>query len=164
MDEENKIPDGDCSFSGSIPVPRGLPCLYGASRCISPHSHMTIPPRIAKTYLQHGSPPVSSTSFHPFFGPKALYQDAGGNNRLRSQCTHLYPFLDDFLVRALTKTSARSATIQTLDLLQAHGFMINTKKSSLIPSTKVVHLGVEIYFHGKDLAITVQIPQDPESD
>lgn len=43
--------------------------------------------------------------------------------RLRSQGTYLYPFLDDVLMRAPIKEAAQNATTQTLELLQAHGFV-----------------------------------------
>lgn len=54
---------------------------------------------------------------------------------------------NDLILQAVglgPRGGAYSTTTQTLSLLQAHGFVINTRKCSLIPSTEIVHLGVDI--------------------
>lgn len=62
--------------------------------------------------------------------------------RLRLQGTHLYSILDYIVIRALSQSAVIRATSQML--LQAHLFIIRGKKSSLIPSTRITHLGAEI--------------------
>lgn len=84
--------------------------------------------------------------------------------RLRSQNTLLYPCLYVDMIWALTQASAHSTTVQMLDLLQVCISVINSKKSSLTPSTKIVTWEWKLTLLWQGLSITGQIPQDPESD
>lgn len=55
---------------------------------------------------------------------------------IRIQC-----YLDDILILASSLQQARVNTRAAIQVLQAHGFSINFRKSQLSPSTRVGHLG-----------------------
>uniref|UniRef100_A0A2D4J0A8 ribonuclease H n=1 Tax=Micrurus lemniscatus lemniscatus TaxID=129467 RepID=A0A2D4J0A8_MICLE len=55
---------------------------------------------------------------------------------IRIQC-----YLDDILILSSSAHQARANIRTTIQVLQAHGFSINTKKSQLSPSTRLSHLG-----------------------
>nr|XP_056702553.1 UPF0606 protein KIAA1549 homolog [Euleptes europaea] len=63
---------------------------------------------------------------------------------LRQEGIQVHPYLDDILICAQSREQSVQHTTTVVQILQAHGYIINFKKSSLIPSRSLVHLGVRI--------------------
>lgn len=63
---------------------------------------------------------------------------------LRHQGIFIFPYLDDSLVKVSSPELAMRSMRLTLDCLQRIGFVINERKSSLIPTSELDHLGVHI--------------------
>lgn len=61
---------------------------------------------------------------------------------LRSQGVHIYPFLDDLLLRAPTRVQAARDVSRALSVLSQAGFVVNYPKSQLIPVQRLEHLGL----------------------
>ena len=59
----------------------------------------------------------------------------------RAQARLCHPYLDDWLLRALSELLARENTQALLDLLTRLGWVINIKKSDLTPSQEQIFLG-----------------------
>ncbi|XP_069821040.1 uncharacterized protein [Dendropsophus ebraccatus] len=60
---------------------------------------------------------------------------------LRTQGVYITPYLDDWLVRAPTEDLLLHHLEMTLKVLQDHGFIINEKKSRLLPTQRITYLG-----------------------
>jgi hypothetical protein len=58
----------------------------------------------------------------------------------------VFVYLDDWLLVHKSETHIRKATHRTIEILQDLGFLVNRKKSSLVPSQKLVHLGTILDF------------------
>ncbi|XP_053149582.1 uncharacterized protein LOC128344105 [Hemicordylus capensis] len=67
---------------------------------------------------------------------------------LRTRGIHLYPFLDDLLIRSPSWDKGLLDIRETLAVLASHGFLVNRKKSSLVPSNVIQHLGTIIDVSG----------------
>lgn len=65
-------------------------------------------------------------------------------------------FLDDFLLLGNTESECKVNVLETKKLLLSLGFMINTQKSRLAPSTAVDYLG----FHFDSVKLTMSLPDD----
>ena len=61
--------------------------------------------------------------------------------RARMEGAHVFPYLDDLLIRAPSKVLAQEGVNKMLVLLKNCGFLINEGKSSLTPSQNLVHIG-----------------------
>ena len=63
---------------------------------------------------------------------------------LRRQQIHLYIYLDDWLIVGPTRHSTLEALKKTIQLTSDLGFIINTEKSSLIPTRRPTFLGASL--------------------
>ena len=60
---------------------------------------------------------------------------------VRASGVFSHPYLDDWLIRALTHTTSTESTQLVLDTLVKLGWIVNLKKSDLVPSQDLVFLG-----------------------
>ncbi|XP_061480325.1 uncharacterized protein LOC133383498 isoform X1 [Rhineura floridana] len=60
---------------------------------------------------------------------------------LRTQGVHIYPYLDDLLIRAKSEELAHHHLMITLNVLQTYGWLVNFDKSHLQPTQRLLHLG-----------------------
>ncbi|XP_061468992.1 uncharacterized protein LOC133378217 [Rhineura floridana] len=63
---------------------------------------------------------------------------------LRMRGLHIYPYLDDLLIRSNSFRQAQQDVRFALKFLHEHGFLINYQKSHLTPSQQLLHLGAII--------------------
>lgn len=63
---------------------------------------------------------------------------------MREQGIHIHPYLDDLMIQAPTRERSERDTKKVQKLLQDFGFLVNREKSSLKPTQRLEHLGVEI--------------------
>ncbi|XP_061480679.1 uncharacterized protein LOC133383639 [Rhineura floridana] len=63
---------------------------------------------------------------------------------LRTLGVRVHPYLDDLLVRALSRLQCQKDVETILECLRKHGFVVNLDKSMLVPSQVISHLGVVI--------------------
>ena len=62
---------------------------------------------------------------------------------LRQRAISLFPYLDDWLIRDLFRSRIIFHTIYCLQTIQSLGFILNLKKSDLIPAQKFTFIGME---------------------
>jgi ribonuclease HI len=63
---------------------------------------------------------------------------------LHQEGIHVYPYLDDCLIVAKSPQQLQTAVIRTQEVLMQAGFVINFKKSHLLPVQKIRFLGLEV--------------------
>jgi hypothetical protein len=63
---------------------------------------------------------------------------------LRSRGIHLHRYLDDWLICGPTPLIVLSHTREALNLFSRLGFLVNRKKSDLVPRTRFIFLGMDI--------------------
>lgn len=64
--------------------------------------------------------------------------------QLRREGIHVYPYLDDWLIRAKTRELAVAHTARTVQLLTDLGFSVNYAKSHLVPAQDALFLGARL--------------------
>jgi ribonuclease HI len=63
---------------------------------------------------------------------------------LHQRGIHIYPYLDDCLIVAKSKQRLQEAVVTTQQVLMQAGFLINFKKSNLLPVQRLKFLGLEV--------------------
>ena len=74
----------------------------------------------------------------------------------RLQGIHIYPYLDDWLLRHQDPDQLQSMVVWVLNMLAHHGLVVNVQKSKLTPSQEVVFIGG----HFQTVPHVVSLPQD----
>ncbi len=75
---------------------------------------------------------------------------------LRKEGITLIAHLDDIIVVGWTYSDCQTSVLKVLEMLQHFGFVINAKKSILIPSTEMVFLG----FVTNSISMQVTLPEE----
>lgn len=119
-----------------------LPDFSGSSGCILLYSLQTVSLQASEVCLWQETS-VSNSLVQPVLGPQ-VYKDGGGDS-----CQTLVtgnvpvPIPEPHADESSITVSSTQSHVLDIDLLQVHGF-INFKKSSLAPSTSIIHLRAEI--------------------
>lgn len=89
-----------------------------------------MPPQTSEVCIRQETVSVPNTPIWPVVGFTMMLVVV--RVRLRSQGTHLYPFLDNILIRAPSLSAVLEATSWMWNLLHVQGFIISAKKSYLV--------------------------------
>ena len=75
---------------------------------------------------------------------------------LRSEGLKITAYLDDILICSKSLETIKKEISQTIKLLESLGFVINYKKSNIVPSRKLLHLG----FIWDSIEMNIALPED----
>ena len=124
---------------------RGLHDKYRSYRCISNPTNASRLAKIPSLFMARSVLPVCNHAVWSKCGTKSVHKINETRNSLakRPGCSNDF-FLDDILVLAPTIETINQNARMTISLLESLGFLINYKKSALVPTQKFLFLGMLI--------------------
>ena len=116
-----------------------LDCLHRPDRCLSTCSDSPSIQEVSSVLVGRSGLPIHGLTFRNV--PKSVdFHQTNGHN---SSTLTSFPYLDDWLIRGLICNWLVSHTKYCLQTVQSLGFILNLKKSDLIPVQKLTFIGME---------------------
>ena len=142
---QTSFQDGGSQVSMTIDNSQRLGCLHRSDGCISSFSDTSAIQKISSVRLRRSNISVHGLTLRNV--PKSVeFHKINGSNSGALACVYvpyLFPYRDDWFIRDLIRNRLISHTKYCLQMTQNLGFILNLKKSVLIPAKKITFIGME---------------------
>ena len=137
-----KVQDGNSRIHMSFPQKERMGHLYRPHRRLPPHTHSPSVTQVPPVLPQRRLLQFTSLPFGLATAP-LIFTSIVKEVRLLAlqQGIRIHQYLDDWLIRAPSKEECHQQTQKLLNLIQELGFLVNHKKSELVPSQRFDFLG-----------------------
>ncbi len=131
--------------------------FFGEDRskgCLSVGTHQEKSPKVSSLSLARKHARVCLPSLRLSYSPKGFHKIDEARCTFEAESIRLIIYLDDILVMAESQDLVLHHAASVLNLLESLGFLVNYKKSLLVPSQQIEFLGLLIH----SMALTIQLP------
>ena len=156
----------NCIQGFTVSVTRGLAGINRFERCVHSCPDFTCTQKVPQVCIPEKSLPVQGASLWTKLSSKGLYQGVGTATPIVGffaaflAGVHIYPYLDNCLIVGKSKDMLLPSPQLSLDILRDAGFLVNIKKSQLLPSQDLQFLGMSLNSFSTKAYMTLQRIED----